>query len=383
MEITDIREFQSGTQEAQYDYKSFVPSTVYRSWTVEDPEIVHLLGEANRLIGSLDAYADLVPNIDYFIKMHITKEATTSSKIEGTQTSFEEAMIPQSDVHPERRDDWQEVNNYIRAINYAIAQLEGLPISERLIKQIHAILLEGARGKNKLPGQLRKSQNWIGSSLKNATFIPPDHNRVPRLMSDLEKLINSESLEDGIIVPHLIRIAIIHYQFETIHPFLDGNGRMGRLLITLYLIEKKILTKPTLYLSDYFEKNRRDYYEMLTIVRTKNDLSAWIRFFLLGVIETAKSSIETFKGIIALRQRIEYEVLPQLGRRQTDAQTLINWMYGHPIMSGTAIAQVIEKHPSSSNRLIDTLIELEVLSELTGYQRNRIYAFTPYIQLFK
>ncbi len=378
----DIKDYKSGTYEQQYEYESFIPTKVYIQWKVEEPELVDLLGEANRLIGSLDAYSDLVPNVDFFIKMHITKEATTSSKIEGTQTSFEEAFIDETLVDPERRDDWQEVNNYIRAINFAIKELESLPISERLIKRVHAILLEGARGKQKLPGQFRKSQNWIGSNLNQAVFIPPIHTKVPALMSDLERLINAEALDDKIVVPHLIRIAIIHYQFETIHPFLDGNGRIGRLLITLYLMDKNILKKPTLYLSEYFEKNRRDYYDMLTAVRKRNELTEWVKFFLHGVIETSKNSIEAFKGIIQLRQHIEFEVLPKLGRRHQYAQVLINSMYGQPVMTGHQIAKVIERHPSTANRLINELIKLDILVELTGFNRNRIFAFKPYIALF-
>ena len=384
MKQIKISDFAAGVKEQQYEYQSFLPNNVYNQWLIQDHELILEIGEANRLLGSLDAYADLVPNIDYFIKMHITKEATTSSKIEGTKTSFEEALLTDVvDLDPEKRDDWLEVNNYIRVVNHSINQLDKLPISSRLIKNVHAILLEGARGKNKLPGEFRNSQNWIGNSLKNAIYIPPTHPHIANLMSDLENLINAELLDDKISVPHLIRIAIIHYQFETIHPFLDGNGRIGRLLITLYFIEKRILKRPTLYLSDYFERHRREYYNRLTAVREKNDLSGWIKFFLKGVIETSKNSIQTFQDIINLRQHIELEILPQIGRRQKDAQLLINALYGQPIMDGNTIAKVLDKHPSSSNRLINEMVALDLLKETTGYKRNRTFIFWPYVEIFK
>lgn len=382
MQIQDIREFKAGKWVQRLEYKSFSPNPITLQWIVSDPELQQLLDEANRQLGRLDAFSELVPDVDFFIKMHITKEATVSSKIEGTQTSFQEALLDQVDLDPEKRNDWKEVHNYIEAVHMAIEEMDRLPISNRLIRQTHQILLSGTRGEHKIPGEFRRSQNWIGSSLKHAVFVPPSHEEIPELMHDLEQLIHAETLELPVLVPHLIKLAIIHYQFETIHPFLDGNGRIGRLLITLYLIDKKLMHKPALYLSDYFERNRMDYYQKLNAVRLQNRLGDWIRFFLQGIIETAGNGILTFQRIIALRDAIERKQLVTLGRKQADALKLIHVMYKQPILSGTQIAQILDKHPSNANKLISALVDLEILTELTGYSRNRMYAFRPYIELF-
>lgn len=378
----DIKDFVSGAWIEEYEYKSFLPEPICIQWLISNPKLMGKLGEADRCLGRLDAFSELIPDIDFFIKMHITKEATVSSKIEGTQTSFQEALVREEDIYPEKRDDWKEVHSYIKALNQAIEELDKLPLSSRLIKNTHKILLEGVRGREKMPGEYRTSQNWIGTSLKNATFIPPNHENILDLMTDLEKFIHVENMDLPIEIPHLIRIAMIHYQFETIHPFLDGNGRMGRLLITLYLIDKKLLRYPTLYLSDYFERNRHWYYENLTRVRAENDLTNWLSFFLDGVIETSKNSIETFQNIIKLREDIELKRLTKLGKKQTDGRRLLHELYKQPIMEGGAIAQAIKVHPSTANRLIRDFQSLDILQEITGYKRNRIYAFREYIELF-
>lgn len=383
MQTRKTNVFSTGNWIQRLEYKSFTPNPIALQWMVEDPVIHQLLEEANREIGRLDAFSELVPDVDFFIKMHITKEATVSSKIEGTQTSFQEAFISQHEIAPEKRDDWQEVHNYIEAMNEAIGEMESLPISNRLIRSTHRTLLDGARGSEKMPGEYRRSQNWIGQSLKRADFVPPTHEEIPDLMHDLERFINAEIIPLPIVVPHLIKIAIIHYQFETIHPFLDGNGRIGRLLITLYMIEKKLIRRPTLYLSEFFEYHRKDYYDKLNQVRTHNELEAWIRFFLEGVIETAQNSIQTFQQIIALRDEIERKKLIALGRRQKDAQLLINEMYKQPVLYGTQIAQILRKHPSNANKLIAELEKMDILTEITGYSRNRLFAFSPYIHLFE
>ena len=382
MQTIDIQHFKAGKWVQRFEYKSFTPNPICVQWLITLPEILQLMSEADRYIGRLDAFADLVPDIDFFIKMHITKEATVSSKIEGTQTSFKEALFKADDLTPEKRDDWIEVHNYIQALNNAIADLEKLPISNRLIKKTHATLLQGVRGKEKLPGEYRTSQNWIGATLKDAVFVPPMQEELPGLMQDLEKFINTELEQLPIQVPHLIKIAIIHYQFETIHPFLDGNGRIGRLLISLYLIDKKILKQPTLYLSDFFEKNRRLYYDNLTNVRANDDLAQWIKFFLVGVTETAKIGVETFQKIIELRNDVELNRLIKLGRKQKDAKRLINELYKQPIVDANTVTALLHIHTATANRLITDFEKLGILKELTGYKRNRMFAFEEYIRLF-
>ena len=247
---------------------------------------------------------------------------------------------------------------------------------------MHKTLLSGARGKEKLPGEYRSSQNWIGSSLKKAVFIPPTHQELADLMKDLEQFINSDIMQNSVKIPHLVKIAIIHYQFETIHPFLDGNGRIGRLLITLYLLDKKLLKYPTLYLSYFFEKNRNDYYDKLTRVRTENKLSDWIAFFLEGIIETAQNSIATFENIIKLRDTIERTSIATLGRKQADALSLLKKMYKTPILDGGEIADMMGVHTSTANRMIKDFEQLGILKERTGYKRNKIYEFVEYINLF-
>ncbi len=382
MQTIDFKNFEAGKWEQQYQYQSFTPYKICKQWLISNPNLLSKLGEADRYLGRLDTFSELIPDIDFFIKMHVTKEATVSSKIEGTQTSFEEVFIKEEDINPEKRNDWQEVHNYIQALNQAIVNMNELPISNRLIKQTHKTLLQGVRGKEKLPGEYRISQNWIGKSLKDPVFIPPTHQEIPNLMQDLEQFVNAEILELPIAVPHLIKIALIHYQFETIHPFLDGNGRIGRLLITLYLLDKNLLQKPTLYLSDYFERNRRDYYDNLTQVRKKSDIENWLFFFLDGVIETAKKSIKSFNNIIKLRDDIELNRLILLGRKQADGKRLIDLLYKNPIVDSKDVANSLNIHSSTANRLIKDFEKLKILTELTGYKRNRMYAFHEYIRIF-
>jgi len=251
--MIELEKYEAGHFERQSGYEYFVPNKINGEWIWKTPKINSLIEKAAIKLGELNSFARLVPNIDLFIQLHVTKEAVISSRIEGTQTNMNEALLPIEEIRPERRNDWQEVNNYIRAINEAIVELEELPISSRLLKNTHRTLLQSVRGEHKLPGTYRTSQNWIGgNSLADAVFKPPTHQLVNELMSDLEIFLNN----DEINVPALVRIAIAHYQFETIHPFLDGNGRIGRLMITLYLVSEKILDKPLLYLSSISKKTR-------------------------------------------------------------------------------------------------------------------------------
>ncbi len=376
----DIKDFVAGKFIEQLEYKSFSPNKINKQWIISNPEVNSLLSEANRLIGELNAFSQIIPDVDFFITMHIMKEATTSSKIEGTKTNMDEALIKdEEDINPEKRDDWGEVQNYINAINKSIEELKNIPISNRLLRQTHEVLLSGVRGKHKLPGQFRRSQNWIGATLKDAIFIPPHPSEVEELMSDLEKFIHNEKIS----VPHLIKIGIIHYQFETIHPFLDGNGRLGRLLISLYLVSKKVLLRPSLYLSDFFEKNKAYYYDNLMIARVSNNLTQWIKFFLVGVIETSKSSISVFKNILKLKSKLETEVLPKLGSKVKKGQTLLTILYQYPIVRTKNVAAFLDISTSTANRLIMDFIGLGILEEYTGYKRNRKFIFREYVDLFK
>lgn len=373
-----VEQFISGKWLQQYQYKSFSPALVNQGWEWLDPSLNILLEQASRALAELNTLSLMVPDVDLFIRMHIAKEANTSSRIEGTQTQMDEAIMRKEQVAPEKRDDWQEVQNYIQSINVAIEELKELPLSNRILKQTHAILMSGVRGDHKMPGEFRISQNWIGgSNLNNAVFVPPHPQEVAELMSDLEKFWHNENIQ----VPDLIRIAISHYQFETIHPFLDGNGRIGRLLITLYLVSKGLLHKPALYLSDFFERNRNSYYDALTHVRNTNDLLHWLRFFLTAVVETATSSKNTFMAIMTLRQDVEHQILG-LGKRAERAKSLLMHLYQHPMISVNDAADVLGGSHQAANSLVKQLEEMGILREATGYGRNRLYLFDRYFSLF-
>ena len=374
----NIKDFKSGTLRQEYQYKSFIPEMINHTFTWDDPQINTMLEDATRALGELNAFTMIVPNVDIFIQMHITKEANTSSKIEGTKTEMDEVLISKEQIDPEKRDDWQEVRNYIDAMNSAIKELETLPISNRLIKNIHAILLNSVRGEAKQPGEFRKSQNWIGgASLTTAYFIPPHQDVVNELMSDLEKFLHNEE----IFVPHLIKIAIAHYQFETIHPFLDGNGRIGRLLITLYLVSNGLLKKPSLYLSDFIERNKSVYYESLTRVRTDNDLIHWIKFFLEAVIVTANSGVKTFQDILSLKQEMD-AIVVGFGKKAHNASKLLDYLYQKPIISISDIIEPLEVSKPTANSLVKEFEEKGILKEITGYERNKLFAFDRYLSIY-
>ncbi len=376
----NLLDYKSGQYEGQYEYQSFLPTTIHHPWVIADSKIQELLGRADRALGELNAFAQLIPDIDFFIKMYVAKEATQSSKIEGTQTNIEDAFKDKTDLAPEARNDWTEVQNYIQAINYAIEKLGELPLSNRLLKDTHAVLMQGVRGEAKQPGEFRVSQNWIGVSLKNAVFVPPHHSHVIELMSDMEKFLHDEANR----VHPLIKIAIAHYQFETIHPFLDGNGRLGRLMISLYLASEKLLSKPALYLSDYFERNKTAYIDHLMAVREANHLNKWLVFFFHGVEETARSSISVFKEILVLKEKIEREILPRFSiRRQDKIHLLVRHLYAKPVFDIKEVTLLLKTTPNTASSLIADLVKYGVLTEITGQQRNRLFLFKDYLTLFR
>jgi Fic family protein len=374
-----LSSFKSGKLVQRLQYKSFEPTLIHKQWHLDNDEVAILLSQADQKLGELNAFSQLIPDVDFFIKMHVLKEGTKSSRIEGTQTNIDDAVQKEEFISLEKKDDWQEVQNYVQAMNTAIEALNNLPLSNRLLKNTHKILLQGVRGKHKQPGAFRISQNWIGgSSLVDAKFIPPHQDGILEYMADFEQFIHSEKSN----LPHLIKIGILHYQFETIHPFLDGNGRIGRLLITLYLVSTGLLVKPTLYLSDFFEKNKEHYYDNLTIVRTKNDLVQWLKFFLEGIRITAESSIQTFKEIISLRAIIETKIIT-LGKKQILAKNVLQYLYSQPITDMQSLATALNVSQATISRLLNDLIRLEILVEMTGYKRNRVFAFEQYLKLFR
>lgn len=375
----NLESFISGSYRQGEGYKAFLPSKINYNWGWNDTKLDSLLAEASRQLGELNAYSLLLPNVDLYIKMHVQIEANKSSKIEGTRTTIEEDLTDYQDINPEKRDDWEEVQNYIKATNYGIKRIsDGFPLCNRLIRELHKVLLSGVRGEYKLPGEFRKSQNWIGGTMpSNAAYVPPLVSDLDDCLNDLEKFINNEEIE----TPDLIKIAIIHYQFESIHPFLDGNGRIGRLLIPLYLQSKKILDNPCLYVSFFFEKNRDLYYSKLNMVRINNDIIGWIKFFLEAIIETAKIAKEKFKKVVELTKRIDNEI-SNLKVTYDNAKKVIDCFYNDPICSRKKIAEITGMPMSTLNGVISEMQKANILKESTGYSKNQLFIFQEYVNIF-
>ena len=373
-----IEDFKAGTLVAQYQYSCFVPERVNLEWTWRTSALTTQLEQTIKSLSQLDALSNFVPDIGLFIRMHIVREASASSRIEGTQTEIEEAVLPEGAVLEERRDDWREVNNYVEAMKMAIKKLQELPLSIRLLREAHESLLSGVRGKNKLPGEIRRSQNWIGgSSIVTARFVPPAPEFLPDLLSDLEFFWHNERIE----VPSLIRCAITHYQFETIHPFCDGNGRVGRLLIPFYLIDKGDLHNPALYVSDYFERNRESYYEALSRVRTNNDLLGWVMFFLRAIQETSDKGCATFNKIFALRDEVT-RYCEQKGAQGATLQRMFRELYSSPRVTINQLSELSACDYQKTHRAVRLLCDDGWL-ETTSDRRNCLYDFNKYLSLFK
>lgn len=362
--------------------RSFIPTPLPPKNPLLDlgnPELLMRLSSADRAIGKLDAATELLPNPDLFVAMYVRKEAVLSSQIEGTQASLIDLLEYEIDsARAEKSSDVGEVVNYIRAMNHGLERLDELPPSIRLIKEIHGILLQRVRGSEREPGEFRRTQNWIGApgcSPSDATFVPPPPQEVLRHMSALEEYIH---MEDD--VPPLIKIGLIHSQFETVHPFLDGNGRMGRLLITFLLCWKKILSRPLLYISYYFKENRMEYYERLQRVRDYGEWEEWIIFFLKGVRETSVQATDTAKNIQRMRED-HRALLSDQTRSSASSVLLLDKLFEHPFVSVKTIAEIIGRSYPAANALVSQLEELGLLHEVTGQKRNRVYIYKPYLDL--
>ena len=374
-----LEEYKSGNYIKMNDYKAFIPSKINYNWGWDDTKLDKLLAEANRQIGELNAYSLLIPNVDLYIKMHVKIEANKSSRIEGTRTTVEEDLLDVTDINPEKRDDWEEVQNYVKATNYGVQRIkDGFPVCTRLIRELHKILMQGVRGEYKTPGEFRTSQNWIGGSMpSNAVYVPPPHTEIAECLTDFEKFINNEEID----TPDLIKIAILHYQFESIHPFLDGNGRIGRLLIPLYIQSKGMLDKSCLYISDYIERNKDTYYDMLTRVRTHNDMIAWIKFFLEAVIETSKTAKEKFRNVVELTMEMD-KVIVNLPVKSDNVKKVIDVLYNEPVINRKKLCDITKIKEGTIKNIINCLLENNIIVETTGYSRNQIFTFQKYTDLF-
>jgi Fic family protein len=344
-------------------------------------EIQSLLSLADRALGRLDGSIQTLPNPDLFVFMYVRKEAVLSSQIEGTQSSLQDLLAAEAHIlSPDAPKDVDEVVNYVTAMNYGIDRLTELPLSVRLIKEIHAHLLQGVRGARLTPGELRTSQNWIGPggcTINDATFIPPPPHELPAALGALETFLHSENE-----LPQLIQIGLAHAQFETIHPFLDGNGRIGRLLITFLLCQREILIKPVLYLSHFFKQHRTEYYEHLQAVRDQGHWEQWLAFFLRGVASVSREATETARRILALREDHRAAVTAHLGRAAGNGHRVLESLYQHPILSVAEVQTLTGTTYTAANSLVSRLVKLGILQETTGYKRNRVFRYAPYIAIF-
>ena len=363
-------------------YRAFMPESLPPNPPARiDGELQSRLSEADRALGRLDGSIYTLPNPELFVYMYVRKEAVLSSQIEGTQSSLQDLLSTEADMSsPEIPRDVGEVVNYVRAMNDGLARLDALPVSVRLIREIHANLLRGVRGSQLTPGELRRSQNWIGpqgSTLAHATFIPPPPDAVPAALANLEAFLH----EDG-DVPLLVKIGLAHAQFETIHPFLDGNGRVGRLLITFLLCERRALAKPVLYLSHYFKTHREAYYQRLQAVRESGDWEGWLEFFLRGVSEVSAQATETARRILLLREEHRSRIVEALGRAAGNGHRILEHLYEHPIVSAKQVQALIGTTFAGANQIIHRLVRAGILQEITGHSRHRRFQYEPYVRLF-
>ena len=361
----------------QSDYECFIPHSLKGIKIDVDDELNRLMNKAYLLLGRLDGMAITLPDVDLFVPMYVQKEAVISSQIEGTQASLVDVL--QKDRDNEKIKDTEEIVNYIKAANYAFERLKDMPLCMRLIKETHSILLSNVRGKEKMPGDFRKSQNWIGqagSTIKNASFIPPSPDEMNICLNDLEKYINENNK-----VVNLIKIALIHYQFETIHPFLDGNGRMGRLLITLFLKEQGLIEYPVLYLSYFFKRNRNKYYELLNNIRIKGEFEEWIKFFMKGICEISENAITSIQKIVELKKH-DIEKIRLLSKGNISKLLLVyDYLLKHPFVEMDDIRNLLNLSKPTVNKLLENLITLEILEFVEEKKRYRQYVYKKYVDI--
>lgn len=381
--VKEERSLRGGTYiEQPNDYRAFIPARLPPEPPVElDGELSVLLSKADRALGRLDGSILTLPDPDLFVFMYVRKEAVLSSQIEGTQSSLQDVLAAEAKVlSPDMPNDVDEVVNYVAAMNHGLERLKSLPVSVRLIKEIHEKLLQGVRGSQLTPGEIRRTQNWIGPggcTLNEATFVPPPPQLVGEHLSALETFLHA-----GNALPLLVKVGLAHAQFETIHPFLDGNGRVGRLLIAFLLCEQEVLVKPVLYLSHYFKQHRAEYYERLQAVRDHGDWEGWLKFFLNGVIEVGRQATETARSILQLRETHRNAVTENLGRTAANGHKVLERLYQHPIVSVKIVQDLIETTYPAANDLVSRLEELGILKEMTGQARNRRFIYSSYIRLF-
>lgn len=360
-------------------YQSFKPNPLPPMPEIElDEEIVALLVDANRQLVKLDTASQIIANADLFISMYVRKEALISSQIEGTQCTLDDVLDPE--VEANANLDVSDVVNYVKATQYALKRLESLPLCCRLIREIHEVLMEGVRGQDKTPGEFRNSQNWIGAancSLKEARYIPPNVEDMQNAMSDLEKFINENTDYDP-----LIRAALIHYQFETIHPFLDGNGRIGRLLILLYMMEQGLLTKPVIYISYFLKKNQIEYYDRISEVRRSGNFEQWIRFFLEAVSKAATDSLEAIQRLSALHDT-NIEKIPKTTRSKDNLRAVFDYIEQYPIIDIKRTARELGVSYNTVATAVKRLVEIDILKETTNAARNRVFAYEEYLGILR
>lgn len=364
-------------------YRAFVPAPLPPEPPLDlGNPLRSLLSDADYALGRLDGAVLTLPNPDLFVFMYVRKEAVLSSQIEGTQSSLQNLLAAEAQLYdPETPADVGEVVNYVRAMNHGLRRLPELPVSVRLIREIHSVLMEGMRGGRLAPGELRTSQNWIGPAgctLREATFVPPPPHEVPQCLADLERFLHTD-----LSLPGLVQVGLAHAQFETIHPFLDGNGRVGRLLITFLLTERGKLARPLLYLSHYFKRHRTEYYERLQAVRDAGDWEGWLTFFLHGVAEVSREATDTAAAILRMREEYRIRITEHLGRAAANGQRVMDRLFDHPIITVATVRDWLGITAAGANNLVNRLVYVGLLHEITGFTRNRRFRFDPYLRLFE